>query len=150
MPNMKWSELSRLQLGQYGEYYAMMEFASYGCDVYTSQVDDHGVDFVAKINGKFYEVQVKSVRGNGPANILRKHMDVNDEFRLVCYLNFSDETLPSIYIIPAIAWKSLNKVLKYHERDDYWAISYSENKKELLAAYEAVEFFSKLQQGEPS
>lgn len=25
-----------------------MEFASYGFDVFTSEVDDHGVDFVAK------------------------------------------------------------------------------------------------------
>ncbi len=48
MPNMKWSELSSVQLGQYGEYYAKMEFTSYGYDVYTSEVDDHGVDFVAR------------------------------------------------------------------------------------------------------
>lgn len=46
MPNMKWSKLSYMQLGQYGEYYAKMEFTSYGSDVYTSEIDDHGVDFV--------------------------------------------------------------------------------------------------------
>ena len=28
--------------------YAKMEFTSYGYDVYTSEVDDHGVDFVAR------------------------------------------------------------------------------------------------------
>lgn len=48
MSSMKWSELNHLQLGQYGEYYAKMEFTSYGYDVYTSEVDDHGVDFVAR------------------------------------------------------------------------------------------------------
>ena len=36
MPNMIWSKLSKNQLGQYGEYYAKMEFASYGWDIYTS------------------------------------------------------------------------------------------------------------------
>ena len=48
MSNTNWSELSYLQLGRYAEYYAKMEFSSYGYDVYTSEVDDHGVDFVAK------------------------------------------------------------------------------------------------------
>ena len=48
MPNTNWSELSHLQLGRYAEYYAKMEFASFGYDVYTSEVDDHGVDFVAR------------------------------------------------------------------------------------------------------
>ena len=58
---MKWDKLNQRQLGQYGEYYAKMEFASYGYDVYTSEVDDHGVDFVARdiVTGTFYEVQVK-------------------------------------------------------------------------------------------
>ena len=60
--NTDWEKLSPLQLGQFGEYYAKMEFASYGYEVYTSEVDDHGVDFIAKKKdtGIFYEVQVKS------------------------------------------------------------------------------------------
>lgn len=46
--NTDWERLRPLQLGRYGEYYAKMEFASYGYDIYTSEVDDHGVDFIAK------------------------------------------------------------------------------------------------------
>ena len=38
-----------------------MEFTSYGFDVYTSEVDDHGIDFIAKgMDGTYYEVQVKN------------------------------------------------------------------------------------------
>ena len=48
MPNTSWSNLNHMQLGKYAEYYAKMEFTSYGYDVYTSEVDDHGVDFVAR------------------------------------------------------------------------------------------------------
>lgn len=56
-------KLNHLQWGRYAEYYAKMEFASYGLDVYTSEVDDHGIDFIAKTkNGNFLEVQVKAVR----------------------------------------------------------------------------------------
>jgi hypothetical protein len=64
MPNLQWSKLSHLQLGKYAEYYAKMEFASYGYEVYTSEVDDHGVDFIAKApdTSVYYEIQVKSSR----------------------------------------------------------------------------------------
>jgi hypothetical protein len=65
MPNKNWSKLSTQQLGRYAEHYAMMEFASYGHEIYSSEVNDHGVDFIAKIRGKFYEVHVKStLRGS--------------------------------------------------------------------------------------
>ncbi len=100
MPKTKWSELSHLQLGQYGEYYAKMEFTSYGFDVYTSEVDDHGVDFVAKKNGIFYEVQVKSIR-NDNYMFIRKSKLVLDDKHLICYLRFVDDQLPEVYVIPA-------------------------------------------------
>jgi predicted GNAT family N-acyltransferase len=48
MPNTIWSKLNSLQLGRYAEYYAKMEFASYGFEIYTSELDDHGIDFIAK------------------------------------------------------------------------------------------------------
>ena len=48
MTNTNWSKLNKLQIGRYGEYFAMMEFASYGFEVYTSEVDDHGINFVVK------------------------------------------------------------------------------------------------------
>lgn len=100
MPNTKWSELSHMQLGQYGEYYAKMEFTSYGFDVYTSEVDDHGVDFVAKKDGIFYEVQVKSIR-NDNYMFIRKSKLILDERHLICYLRFVDGLLPKVYVIPA-------------------------------------------------
>jgi len=56
MPSTEWSKLNHLQLGRYAEYYAKMELASYQFDIYTSEVDDHGIDFVAKTkNGQFLE-----------------------------------------------------------------------------------------------
>jgi len=55
MPNLKWSELDHLQVGQYSEYYTKMEFTSYGFDVFTSEIDDHGIDFIAKRkSGSYY------------------------------------------------------------------------------------------------
>src|SRR3990170_2253645 len=49
--NMKkhaWSELNSLQIGKYAEYFVKMEFTQYGFDVYSSEVDDRGIDFVVR------------------------------------------------------------------------------------------------------
>ena len=95
MPNTNWSELSHLQLGRYAEYYAKMEFSSYGYDVYTSEVDDHGVDFVAKnpVDGNYYEIQVKSIRNWGYVFIPKDKMEIRPT-RLVFLLLFADGNLP--------------------------------------------------------
>ena len=87
MPNLNWSKLTGLQLGRYAEYYAKMEFASYGFEVYTSEVDDHGVDFVVKNSQSdlFYEVQVKAVRDYNYVLIKKSKMPELKENRLVCY-----------------------------------------------------------------
>lgn len=105
MPRTKWSELSALQLGQYGEYYAKMEFTSYGFDVYTSEVDDHGIDFVAKSKaGSYYEVQVKSIR-NDNYTYIKKSKIILDDNHLVCLIRFNDDELPDCYVFPATVFE---------------------------------------------
>ena len=101
MPRKKWSELSHMQLGRYGEYYAKMEFTSYGFDVYTSEVDDHGIDFIAKgKDDNYYEVQVKSVRNDNYV-FIRKDKLVLDDKHLICYIRFVDDELPDCYVFPS-------------------------------------------------
>ena len=97
--NTDWEKLSPLQLGQFGEYYAKMEFASYGYEVYTSEVDDHGVDFIAKKKdtGVFYEVQVKS-QYKGKYPFVKKDKLVMDDHHLVCFLHFF-QTSCLLYIL---------------------------------------------------
>ena len=58
-----WKNLSPQQIGAYAEYLAKMEFTSHGWSVFTSEVDDHGIDFVAapKNSNNYFEVQVQSV-----------------------------------------------------------------------------------------
>ena len=120
MPNMDWDKLSRLQIGRYAEYYAKMEFASYGFEVYTSEVDDHGVDFVSKsTSGIFYEIQVKSLRVSkaGYVFILKSKMDINSKNRIVCLVCFINSKYPTIYLIPATAWKEPNELLRDRNYD---------------------------------
>lgn len=150
MPRMKWDKLNQRQLGQYGEYYAKMEFASYGYDVYTSEVDDHGVDFVARdiVTGTFYEVQVKSIYKGKYTYMQKQHMRVDDKYRLVCFLKFEDDRLPEVYIIPATAWQKPNAILVDRKYDKpgqkskpEWGISYTIKNKKLIEKYKAENFF---------
>ena len=63
MPRYQWSALNTQQVGAYAEYFVKMELTMYGFEVYTTEVDDHGIDFVARrYGGPFIEVQVKSLR----------------------------------------------------------------------------------------
>lgn len=146
MPNLKWSNLNHLQLGKYAEYYAKMEFASYGFEVYSSEVDDHGVDFIVKVPGttKFYEVQVKSVRDYGYVFISKSKMPVLTSDRLVCYLHFLDDQLPDVFVIPATAWDKPNAVLVERNYDKpgqtskpEWGINISKKNFRVLDSYKA-------------
>jgi len=141
VPNTKWSDLNKLQLGRYAEYYAKMEFSSYGFDVYTSEVDDHGVDFVAKApkGHNFYEIQVKSCRDLTYIFIPKSKMDLTPN-RIVCIILFSDDNLPDVYAIPATAWLAQNDLLKSKDYEGLksapeWGINLSKKNLSILEPY---------------
>ena len=64
MYNLNWSrsDLTRQKLRTFCEYYAKMSLASYGVSIYTSEVDDHGIDFTAESKRGFLKFQVKAIR----------------------------------------------------------------------------------------
>ena len=78
MYNLNWSrkELTKQKLGTFGEYYAKMTLASYGMSIYTSEVDDHGIDFVAETSNGFMKFQVKTLRqGTNYVFMLEEHFN---------------------------------------------------------------------------
>lgn len=118
MPNTKWSELNNLQLGRYGEYFAKMEFASYGLDVYTSEVDDHGIDFVIKNKlGKFFEIQVKAIRleKTGYVFMRKDKFNIEQDNLLLMLLLFEEGKLPKSYLIPSKEWADENDLFRDRE-----------------------------------
>ena len=149
MPNKNWSQLSHLQLGRYGEYYAKMEFASYGFDVYTSEVDDHGVDFVARDprTNTYYEVQVKSAKNHSYVYAQKDKMPISPN-RLLCYLRFVDDSLPDVYVIPSTVWLTPNHVFvdRPYEKAGQkskpeWGINVSQKNLPELEPYLAEQYF---------
>lgn len=118
---MDWKALSKTgkkKFGTYGEYYAKMEFASYGLDVYTSEVDDHGIDFVVKGAHGFYEIQVKSIQlSTGYVYMTKKHFSSDNPHLYLCLLLFQQGRLPDLYLIPSAAWRRETPLLRCHSYD---------------------------------
>jgi hypothetical protein len=118
IPNAKWSELNNLQLGRYGEYFAKMEFASYGLDVYTLEVDDHGIDFVVKnASGKFFEIQVKSIHldKTGYVFMRKDKFSIEQSNLLLMLLIFEEGMFPKSYLIPSKEWAIQNDLFRYRQ-----------------------------------
>ncbi len=99
-----WSSLTKPQLGRYAEYFIKMEFTLHGLDVYTSEVDDKGIDFVMRTSAnRHYDVQVKSVRNQGLICLPRKVFEPRENL-LLAAVNFSDGKPPEPFLIPSLAW----------------------------------------------
>ena len=140
-------------MDQYAENYAKMEFTSYRYEVYTSEIDDHGVDFVVKAPDKlgFYEIQVKSMCRGNYVFISRDKIKMDDRY-LVGFLYFEDNAMPEVYIITIKAWKTPNAVLVDREyakprqkSKSEWGINYSKKNKHLIEPYKIEQFFEKRQ-----
>lgn len=121
MPNMDWDRLaeeSRQKFGAYGEYFAKMELASYGMDVYTSEVDDRGIDFVCLYGKRLLKIQVKSIRRKtGYAFMKAANFDIEDEDFYLLLLLFEQGQWPKPYLIPATAWQAETPLLRFHHYD---------------------------------
>ena len=118
MYNLIWSRkgLTPQKLGTFCEYYAKMALTSYGMSVYTAEVDDHGIDFVAESKNSFLKYQVKSVRESTKYVFMRKeHFDVEDASLYLILILLRDGEHPDMYLSPAAAWRdSDSKLLVYH------------------------------------
>lgn len=110
MRRYQWNALNKQQVGTYTEYFVKMELTMYGFEVYTTEVDDRGIDFVArKARGPFIEVQVKSLRTYGYVFMRKAHFELRDNVYLALGLLFQDEP-PRLYLIPATTWLNPNEV----------------------------------------
>lgn len=98
----QWSKLNNLQKGMYGEYFAKMEFAMFGFLVFSSEVDDRGIDFVARhSNGKHFDIQVKTVTGTNYTFIKKSKFEKD---LVVCLVILNEGISPSSYLFFQEDW----------------------------------------------
>lgn len=105
-----WARLNHMQIGRYAEYFVKMELTLYGFEVYTTEVDDRCIDFVARReDGIFYEIQVKSVRGFNYVFIPKEKFAIA-EHRLLALVILHQNQPPQLYLIPMSAWSTPTKL----------------------------------------
>lgn len=106
MTLINWSELTHLQLGKYGEYFAKMEFTKAGFDVYSAEVDDKGIDFIVRKNEtEYFDIQVKSVRNNNYV-FMRKEVFLPRKNLFLALILFEDNKEPTLLLIPSLDWQN--------------------------------------------
>ena len=150
-----WSKLNHLQIGKFAEYLAVMEFSIHGFDVYTSEVDDKGIDFIVRIDENTHiDVQVKSVRSKKTGSYIffsyDKFIPKDNLFAVVVV--FEDCNPPSVYLIPSLDWlKYSNKhplvchSYKGKNSKPEWGINITPNYKQQLKDYEFNKVIGELQ-----
>lgn len=121
MYNLNWSRpgLTPQKLGTFGEYYAKMALASYGLSIYTTEVDDHGIDFIAETQKNFLKFQVKTIRhGTNYVFMHKEHFDISDTSLYLILLYLVDGKHPELYVIPSATWQdSKDKIFVYRSYD---------------------------------
>src|SRR5947209_5696220 len=95
-----WNRLTTHQLGKYAEYLTKMEFVLHGCDVFTSEVDNHGIDFIVRTGtGDHYDVQVKSVRNKTSYVFMPKSKFRIHPNSLLALVKFVQDHPPTIFLV---------------------------------------------------
>ncbi|WP_325199768.1 hypothetical protein [Oscillibacter sp.] len=115
--NIQWAreQLTSQALGKFCEYYAKMALLSYGVRIYTPEIDDHGIDFVAEGRKGFLKFQVKGVRGLSQVFMEKEKFDVEDDAMFLILLLLVDGEEPDMYVIPASAWRRESPVFVSHD-----------------------------------
>jgi len=153
--NIDWSKLNHLQIGRCAEYFVKMRFASAGFEVYSPEVDDHGIDFIVRRqSGQFYEIQVKSLRGSGYIFFPKEKFQLRERLcASIVLFPSNSETNESkkdlkIFLIPSLAWEKPNGLLVDHKYPDLkskpeWGLNLSVKNKVMLKDFD----FEKMLEG---
>ena len=107
MQRYDWGRLNKQQVGAYAEYFVKMELTMYGFQVYATEIDDRGIDFIARFeSGPFIEVQVKSLRSMGYVFVQKAKFSLRNHLYLALGI-LRQKRPPALYLIPATAWTGL-------------------------------------------
>lgn len=118
MYNLIWTrkDLTPQKLGAFCEYYAKMTLTSYGVSIYTSEIDDHGIDFIAESKNGFLKFQVKGIKITSQYVYMKKeYFNIEDDAMFLFLLLLADGEHPKLYIVPTSAWRQESKTFVFHD-----------------------------------
>ncbi len=125
-----------------------MAFTLEGFEVYTSDFDDRGIDFVTRSpNGTLYTVQVKTTGPTVSPFIYEKNFERSDYFLFVA-VRIEDGVEPTIYIAKGTDWFSSDTCLHNNpgggKAGPYYEMRFGSKYREQLAKYQFENYVSGL------
>lgn len=143
MSRYSWNALNKQQVGAYFEYFVKMELTMYGFEVYTTEVDDRSIDFIArKKNNGFIEVQAKCLRKFGYVFMRKANFSPREGLYVALGL-LHDGKEPLAYLIPSTVWLEPSSVFvgRDYEKPGLkskpeWGINVSAKNMKVLEPYE--------------
>ncbi len=106
----QWKELNKMQVGTFSEYFVKMELTMFGFEVYTTEIDDRGIDFVARLPGEnFLTIQVKSIRDANYVFVQKDKFQLS-ETNLLALAVLKEGIAPKLYLIPSTVWNEPNSL----------------------------------------
>ena len=130
-----WARLKSLQLGKYAEYLVKMEFVLLGCDVFSSEVDGHGIDLVIRTRGskRRFDIQVKSYRPpNSYVFAPKAKFEISPQ-SLLAVVQFVEEKAPVLFLIPSCVHGQPNTIFESRDYEGKnskpeWGLTLSKKK----------------------
>jgi hypothetical protein len=146
-----YEDYHHIQIGKIGEYWMKLCFSMLNLDVYTTEVDNKGIDFIVRLDDSNYiDIQVKTIRKSKTSYVYvdkeDKEVDWKDVLRknrFLAIVIIEDYKIPSSFLIPATEWNNPNELLKIRnyksnglKSKDDWGVNISKKNMELLQKYE--------------
>ncbi len=132
-----WKDLSPLQLGAYAEYFVKMEMIMQGVDIYSPEIDDRGIDFVARTkSGRYFEVQVKSVY-KAEYVFMPKQLFQPRPSLLLALVAFEEGKEPLLHLLRSTEWLDIRGCFRSYDyvgkkSDPEWGLMLSRKHLEYL------------------
>ena len=146
-----WKQLNNLQVGTFSEYFVKMEMTMYGLQVYSTEVDDQGIDFVVRFkSGPFYLIQVKSTRGMNYIYMQKDKFELSSNTYLALVI-LDEGKEPRLFLIPSEAWKQPNKLFVGRDYEGKkskpeWGVNLSQVNMKFLEQYSFDVMIEKLKE----
>ncbi len=109
-----YKHLNKVQKGSFAEAYAKMAFTLEGFEVYTTEYDDRGIDFVIRNKeGNYFSVQVKATGAAANPFIYKKKFKASSDF-LLCAVRLVEDEMPEIYLARGADWNAEKECLHFN------------------------------------
>lgn len=143
-----YKHLNTVQKGSVGEAFSKLAFTLEGFEVYDTEYDDRGIDFVVRnSSGKYFSVQVKATDETSNPFIKQSKFDSSQEF-VLCAVRLLEGEPPKAYLACGSDWETGLECLSFNsgggETGPYYEMRFSAKYREQLAQLEFRTYVEKL------